>query len=214
MTETAGLELLIVDDHPLYRAGVTAVLASHMPGVVVHGADDAESGLGVLRRHPQVAAVLLDLRLPGMDGLTALKAYAQAFPLVARLLISGQDADPGLVQRALNAGASGFIPKTLAAGEMAAALRTVLDGGVYIPPLAESASVPAGTGPESLSLRQLEVLSLLVRGLSNKEIAQELDIVERTVKAHISRIFEALAVDSRVQAVIAAQKLGIAASLH
>lgn len=150
--------------------------------------------------------VLLDLRLPDARGLDALARYAREFPQVARVLISGESVDARTVQGALAAGASGFIPKTLGVGEMVAALRCVLDGGVYAP---SDAAPRAETGLEGLSLRQIEVLQMMLRGNANKQIAQELGIAERTVKAHLTRVFDALGVNTRVQAAMAAQRLGL-----
>lgn len=206
-------ELLLVDDHPLYREGVIAVLESRLPGVRVHCAADARSGLDVLRAHPDIEAVLLDWHLPDADGFSALASYAQAFPQVARLLISGQDINPQLPQRALAAGAAGFIPKTLSAALMVEAIRCVLEGGVYLPEgTADALPSTTDSGLEALSLRQHEVLQLMLRGQPNKQIARELGIAERTVKAHLTRVFEALGVATRTQAVIAAQRLGLHAA--
>lgn len=200
------IRLLLVDDHPLYREGVVAVLRTRLPDANVEWAPDAESGLRLLRERPDFDVVLLDLRLPDARGLDALARYAREFPQVARVLISGESVDARTVQGALAAGASGFIPKTLGVGEMVAALRCVLDGGVYAP----SDAVPrAETGLEGLSLRQIEVLQMMLRGNANKQIAQELGIAERTVKAHLTRVFDALGVNTRVQAAMAAQRLGL-----
>lgn len=204
-------ELLLVDDHPLYREGVIAVLESRLPGVRVHCAADASGGLDLLSAHPEIEAVLLDWHLPDADGFSALARYAQAFPQVARLLISGQDVDAQLPRRALAAGAAAFIPKTLSAAQMIEAIRCVLDGGIYLPEISANAAAP-GQGLEALSLRQHEVLHLMLRGQPNKQIARELGIAERTVKAHLTRVFEALGVATRTQAVIAAQRLGLHAA--
>lgn len=200
------IRLLLVDDHPLYREGVVAVLRARLPDANVEWAPDAESGLRLLRERPDFDVVLLDLRLPDARGLDALARYAREFPQVARVLISGESVDARTVQGALAAGASGFIPKTLGVGEMVAALRCVLDGGVYAP---SDAAPRAETGLEGLSLRQIEVLQMMLRGNANKQIAQELGIAERTVKAHLTRVFDALGVNTRVQAAMAAQRLGL-----
>jgi DNA-binding NarL/FixJ family response regulator len=198
--------ILVVDDHPLYREGMMGALRAELGGVEVLGAGTAEEGLEVLAADPEVDLVLIDLRLPGMDGLSALAAYAARFPAVARLLVSGAD-EAALVRRAFAAGASGFLPKSMSVAEVSAAIRQVLAGGVYVP--GASTVPPAGPGAQ-LSLRQLEVLRLLGEGYTNKQIARALDITERTAKAHVAAIFEALAVDNRTQAVVAAQRLGYA----
>lgn len=193
--------ILIVDDHPLYREGLVSALRARMPDIEVFGAGNAEDGLRELERLPDVEAVLIDVRLPGMDGFGALAAYAARFPTVSRVLISGLEGAE-IVRRAFDAGASGFIPKSMAVDEVAAAIRRVLDGGVFVP--AQSAPRPQS----GLTLRQLEVLRLLGAGYTNKEIARALDITERTAKAHVAAIFEALGVDNRTQAVVAAQRQG------
>ena len=207
MTDLAAMpRILVVDDHPLYREGMMGALRAELGGVEVVGAGTAEEGLEVLAADPEVDLVLIDLRLPGMDGLSALAAYAARFPAVARLLVSGAD-EAALVRRAFAAGASGFLPKSMSVAEVSAAIRQVLAGGVYVP--GASTAPPAGPGAQ-LSLRQLEVLRLLGEGYTNKQIARALDITERTAKAHVAAIFEALAVDNRTQAVVAAQRLGYA----
>jgi DNA-binding NarL/FixJ family response regulator len=197
------VDILIVDDHPLYREGMMSALRAHLEGVAVRGANSAEEGLRELERDPDVDAVLLDIRLPGMDGFAALAVYAARFPAVSRVVVSAQE-DAQAVQRAFAAGASGFIPKSLPVGEVAAAIRTVLQGGVFMPSVRAASPPPAG----QLTLRQLEVLRLLGEAYSNKEIANTLDIAERTAKAHVAAIFEALGADNRTQAVLAAQRLG------
>lgn len=194
--------ILVVDDHPLYREGMVSALRARLPGLEVLGAGSAEEGLQVLESHPDTDVVLIDLRLPGMDGFGALAAYATRFPTVSRVLISGQEGGE-IVRRAFDAGASGFIPKSMAVDEVAAAIRRVLDGGVFVPATREA---PSAAG--ALTLRQLEALRLLGEGYTNKEIARALDITERTAKAHVAAIFEILGTDNRTQAVLAAQRLG------
>lgn len=194
--------ILIVDDHPLYREGLVSALRAHLPGVEVFGAGSAEEGMVELEQHPDVEAVLIDIRLPGMDGFGALAAYAARFPTVSRVLVSGQEG-ADLVRRAFAAGASGFIPKSMSIDEVAQAVRQILDGGVFAPEQGEPLAQPS-----VLTLRQLEVLRLLGSGYTNKEIARSLGITERTAKAHVAAIFEVLQVENRTQAVLAAQRLG------
>jgi DNA-binding NarL/FixJ family response regulator len=195
--------ILVVDDHPLYREGMVSALRARLPGLEVLGAGSAEEGLTVLEENPETDLVLIDLRLPGMDGFGALAAYAARFPTVSRVLISGEEGAE-IARRAFDAGASGFIPKSMAVDEVAAAIRQVLDGGVFVPAQGAERQVRNG----ALTLRQLEALRLLGEGYTNKEIARALDITERTAKAHVAAIFETLGTDNRTQAVIAAQRLG------
>ena len=203
--------ILIVDDHPLYREGMVSALRAQMADVAVLGADSAEEGLQLLLHNPDIELVLIDVRLPGMDGFAALRDYGARFPSVSCMLVSGAE-EPDTVQRAFDAGASGFIPKSLSVGEVTAAIRRVLDGGVYVPDSASAAPKPKPASADAainhLTLRQLEVLRLLGEACTNKEIARTLDITERTAKAHVAAIFESLEADNRTQAVLTAQRLG------
>ena len=198
--------ILIVDDHPLYREGMMSALRAELADAQVLGAGTAEEGLEVLATDADVDLVLIDLRLPGMDGLSALATYAARFPAVARILVSGAE-EPALVRRAFAAGASGFLPKSMSVAEVSAAIRRVLAGEVFVP---GESPLPAARAAGQLSLRQLEVLRLLGEGYTNKQIARALEITERTAKAHVAAIFEALGVENRTQAVVAAQRLGYA----
>lgn len=202
--------ILIVDDHPLYREGMISALRSHMDDVDVRGADSAEEGLRMLMRVPDIDLVLIDLRLPGMDGFAALTLYGARFPAVPRILISGSE-EPQLLKLAFSRGASGFIPKSMSVHEVIAAIRRVLEGGVSVPTDPSHAPGYLGALPPlaRLTLRQLEVLRLLGEGYANKEIARALDITERTARAHVAAILEALGADNRTQAVLSAQRRGL-----
>lgn len=188
---------------------MVSALRARIAGVEVLGADSAEEGLDVLLHNPDIDLVQIDVRLPGMNGFAALSVYGARFPSVSCVLVSGSD-EAHYVKRAFDAGASGFIPKSLPVGEVTAAIQCVLDGGVYVPGPSPGASRPAPARDPiaHLTLRQLEVLRLLGEGYTNKEIARALDITERTAKAHVAAIFEALAADNRTQAVLTAQRLG------
>lgn len=223
-------KILIVDDHPLYREGVIGALTRRLSNTEVIGAPSVPEGLAVLDRHEDIDLVLIDIHLPETGGFEALPLYGRHHPSVARVLISGQVLDEPTLERAMRAGASGFIPKSLSVAAMVDAIVKVLGGGIFVPPLGEDAageprSDPAGTRPfqvegssdaeetaHSISVRQLEVLTLLGEGRSNKEIARTLDIAERTVKAHATRVYEVLGAANRTQAVLAAQRLGLLAA--
>jgi two-component system, NarL family, nitrate/nitrite response regulator NarL len=160
--------------------------------------------LQTLQRDGDIGLVLLDIHLRGDDGFNALKVIGQKFPTTACIMISG-DEQAGVAARAVQAGASGFIPKSFTADEMIVAIQKVLAGDVFVPATADLTAAPDTNG---LTLRQLEVISMLGRGFSNKEIARALDVAERTVKAHVSAVFEALNVRNRTQAVLVAQRRG------
>ena len=200
-------KILIVDDHPLYREGMMSALRAQMVDVEVSGAGSAEEGLDALTRDAEIDLVLIDVRLPGMDGFAALSIYGARFPTVSRILISGSD-DPRYLKRAFEAGASGYIPKSMAVSGVVATIRRVLNGGVGVPEAAASVEDETRDPMARLTLRQLEVLRLLGEGYTNKEIANALEIGERTAKAHVAAILEALGADNRTQAVIAAQRGG------
>jgi two-component system, NarL family, nitrate/nitrite response regulator NarL len=142
-----------------------------------------------------------------MDGFTALSLYGARFPTVSRMLISGSD-EPHYLKRAFEAGASGYIPKSMAVADVVAAIRRVLAGGVSVPEAAAAVEDDGRDPMARLTLRQLEVLRLLGEGYTNKEIARALEITERTAKAHVAAILEALGADNRTQAVLAAQRGG------
>lgn len=195
--------ILLVDDHPLFREGMASAFARLAQDIRILGAETATEGLILLQGDPSIDLVLLDLVLPDMDGVEALGRYASACPHVPRMLISGRH-DLATVARARQAGASGFLPKALPVDAMLTALRRVLDGDSVFPDTGQD-----GSSPRDLTPRQREVLSLLNDGCTNQVIARELDIAERTVRAHITELFQFLGVTSRTQAVIVAQRRGL-----
>ena len=197
------MKILIVDDHPLFRAGFQTVLQQSALDADVLSVASLREALVTLARDSDIGLVLLDVHLRGDDGFNALRVIGERFPTTACMLISGDEKE-GLAARAVAAGASGFIPKSFTADEMVAAIQRVLAGEVFVPVTAQARTSHAN----ALTLRQLEVINMLGRGFSNKEIARQLDVAERTVKAHMSAVFEALNVRNRTQAVLAAQQRG------
>jgi DNA-binding NarL/FixJ family response regulator len=222
------MKILVVDDHVLIRAGLNYVLRQVHDGAQVFEAGTAPEALAIADAHPDLDLVLLDLALPGMSGLSALKTFRERHSAVPVVVISAFT-EPSAVMNAIQSGAAGFIPKSCSAGLMLGAVRLVLSGGVYLPPdvlLSQSVSPPemesAGfpgalraakpqVDPSELGLseRQTQVLALLVQGKSNKSIARDLKLAEQTVKGHVSAALRALNVTSRTQAVIAAAQLGL-----
>ena len=218
------MKLLVVDDHPLLREAVQGVVTRLEPGAVALGAQDSERGFAIADAEPDLDLVLLDLNLPGLAGIPALKAWRRRYPEVPVVVLSSADDRP-TVLAAIAAGAAGFIPKSSPNEVLLGALRLVLAGGKYLPPEALAPVAGPGaraarvaTGRDSslktlgLTDRQAQVLKLLAAGKSNKLICRELDLAERTVKAHISAVFRALGVTSRTQAALAAAKLGLGAA--
>lgn len=200
--------LLIADDHPLFRAALRQAAEISLPDCCVREAADLEAMLASLHAEPDTDLVLLDLHMPGSQGLSGLAALRGQHPGVAVLVVSAHD-DPRVVRRVLDHGAAGFIPKSASPAEIGAAIRCVLDCGSSLPPeLAEAvAALPADLADTDLAGRlarlteqQSRVLGLLAEGLLNKQIADRLSIQERTVKAHVTAIFEKLQVRNRTQA--------------
>ena len=174
---------------------------------VLQAASSAE-GLAQADRHNDLDAIFLDLAMPEGGGMAAIRALGERRPDVPVIVLSASE-DPADVRRALGLGALGYVPKSANPTTLLSALRLVLSGNIYAPPLvlipADPATSGGGTSPASalpqLTERQLEILRQLSRGLSNKEIGRELDIAEKTVKAHVTAIFKTLNVVSRTQAV-------------
>lgn len=222
------MNFLIVDDHPMIREGMVAVLKQFAPAADILQAGNGDSAIAKVQGTPQpgreaddtasaaVNCVLMDLNMPGLSGLSTLARMRELAPTLPILVFSSSE-DPADVRRAFAAGASGFCPKSSGNDTLMAALRMVMDGHQYIPPLMLlSQPLDAGSSePRSLSPltdRQTEVLALIAQGLPNKLIARELDMQEKTVKGHVSAIFRALGAVNRVQAVEAARQAGLLSS--
>ena len=200
--------LLIADDHPLFRAALRLAASDSLTGCEVSEAADLAGVFSALAAKPDTDLVLLDLHMPGSHGLSGLAALRGQYPGVAVLVVSAHDA-PQVIRRVLDHGAAGFIPKSASPSEIGEAIRQVLDCGSWLPPhLAEAvAALPADPADTDLASRlarlteqQYRVLTLLAEGLLNKQIADRLNIQERTVKAHVTAIFEKLKVRNRTQA--------------
>lgn len=185
---------------------MSAVARSVFPGAVVRSANGLADALQATRDET-IDLVLLDLGLPGCRDVSALTQFREAFPAVRVVVVSAVE-ERETVLAALEAGAVGYVPKTSKPSVVSAALRLVAEGGVYVPPQAveRERAAPERIG---LTVRQLDVLRLIVRGLANKEIAQNLRIAKDTVKQHAKAVYAALGVSSRAQAGRAAQQRGI-----
>jgi len=212
---------LVIDDHPLIQEAISNVLRRLEPDAAIDVAGDCERGLLLAGQRTEPDLVLLDLNLPGLSGITALKLWRKRFPGIPVVVVSAAT-DQQTVLAAIGAGAVGFVPKASSNEVMLNALRLVLAGGRYLPPeiLARSSGdevMPPRARQVTkpcvetlgLSARQAEVLKLIARGASNKGICRELGLAERTVKAHVTAVFRALKVTSRTQAAIEASKLGL-----
>ncbi len=205
------IRVLLVDDHHLVRVGLAALLAQAGEIVVVGEAEDGRAAItAVTSCAPDL--VLMDLSMPGMDGIEATRAILAAHPGL-RVLVLTSFADRDRVREAVAAGAIGYVLKDshpdalLAAVRAAAAGHVPLDprvAGALLPTEAGAAGAPSGVG--SLSPREIQVLELVARGLANKQIGRALGITERTVKAHLGRVFRALGVADRTSAALWARE--------
>lgn len=205
------MQVLIADDHPLFRDALRHVATQAIDGVTCAEAHDFAQALGLIDEDEPFDLILLDLNMPGMDGFTGLLQLRDETPETPIVVVSAAE-DKDVIDRALACGAVGFITKSTPKDEMIAAIRTVLAGGVCRPQ-----ELGAGKGRPadrdlmdalgSLTRRQRAVLSLLGKGKSNKQIAYELDVTNTTVKAHVTAILRKLKVTSRTQAVIVARQV-------
>jgi len=194
--------VLVVDDHPLVALIMLEQARAAFPGAQVASAGSVAEAIA----SEGVDLVMLDLGLPGCAGIEALTRMRAAHPAARIVVVSATD-ERAVILAALDAGASGYIPKTSAPGVVTAALRLVAEGGVYLPP--EVLEGERAAASIRLSVQELDVLHLIVRGLANKEIAQNLRISKDTVKQHAKAVFAALRVKSRSQAGRAAERRGI-----
>src|SRR5215467_8570963 len=207
------MKILVIDDHPLIQEALSHVLKALDPALELIQAHDASEAHAALSREPDTDLIVLDLTLPGCDGFVLLSELRQEWPAMPVLVLSATH-DRRTVERALDLGAMGFIPKTANTRVLLDALRLVLSGGIYIPSHTSGVSPlrsrPA-TKPEQLglTLRQADVLKLLVEGKPNKLICRDLRPSEGTVKVHVSAILRALNVRNRTQVVIELARRGV-----
>ncbi len=203
---TEEISILVVDDHPVVRQGLVALLKTVPDMHVVAEAADGGEAVELYRQH-KPAVTLMDLRLPTVGGVQAIQRIRAEFPAARVIVLTTYDGDED-IYRALQAGAKAYLLKGMSIDELISAIRAVHAGKSRIPaPIAEKLAERMG-GAE-LTNRELGVLQLIVRGMSNKEIASELVISEATVKTHINSLLGKLGVTDRTQAATAALQRGI-----
>ena len=206
-----GIRIAIADDHPLMREALASAIGNAVPGAQFVEAATLEATLALVAQSPGPDLLLMDLHMPGADGLSGVQAVRARSPQVPVAVVSA-DEDPVAVRAMLALGVAGFIPKTESPAVIASAVRLILAGGVYVPPrlIHPGSSVfralRAAEVPSGLTGRQMDVVRLLARGMSNKAIARELNVSEGTVKVHLLAVFRALDVRNRTSAVLAAQR--------
>lgn len=213
------MEILIVDDHPLFLDGLKSILASEWGSVKIHQATNVESALKIVHSEP-LDCVLIDFKIPEMDGIDFLQALLARDITLVTAIISGES-DPQIAKDALDLGARGFIPKSLKTEQLIEAIKTIINGEEFLTDTMkqqverlnqrEFGQLASEKKASSLTLtpRQLEVLKLIVKGYSNKQIANIMHLSTNTVKEHLHNIFRNLQVSNRSQCIIQAQKLGL-----
>ena len=205
MKQPKGIRVLCVDDHPIVREGIAAMIASQDDIVTV---GEASNGMAAIEQYRQLKpdVVVMDLRMPGMGGVEATTQIKRQFPSARIIVLTTYEGDED-IHRALEAGAQGYILKDSVRRELLNTIREVYAGHRHISP-AMAARLAEHTPRVALSPRELEVLQSIAKGLRNKEIGAKLDIAEDTVKVHIKNIFGKLEVIDRTEAVVAASQRG------
>jgi DNA-binding NarL/FixJ family response regulator len=202
----APIRLLLVDDHPLARAGTHRLLEGETDFVVVGEAADGEAAL-ILAERISLDIVVLDLHLPGLSGVEVARRLRSTKPDIRIVVLTGYAVEPYMpVLRQL--GVEGYLAKSASAGELADALRAVYAGRPYIQPELAALFEQTATDEEVPTARELEVLLLVATGSTNREIAQRLAIRERTVEFHLDKLFRKLGASSRTEAVHLASRRG------
>jgi DNA-binding NarL/FixJ family response regulator len=212
------MKLILADDHTLFRNGLALLLKAHSNDCDVWEGDGLDAALAAAEAHPDADVALLDLNMPGMDGVQGIRRFVESHPGLPLIILTGAEAQQH-IQDVLTAGASGFIPKSSTPAVMLSAIQLVLSGGTYVPPQALSRAPAAARSRVTSSVReraqtqlterQMQVLRLLAAGKPNKAICRELDIEEGTVKAHIATLFRVLDVTNRTAAASVARETGL-----
>ena len=222
------MKVLLIDDHPLILTALQNVIQAMGSGVSVVGVAGARAAREALGADGSFDLVLLDLRLGDADGFDVLVELRNGGPAIPVVVVSASDRSADVI-RAIDLGAMGFVPKRASNETLTEALKVVMSGGIYVPPMTMGGvdAVPPGAGRDSggshtwppgmdaptalagfkLTPRQTDVLGLLLRGQSNKLIARELDLSVETVKDHVAAVLRALGVNSRTQAVLAVSQM-------
>ena len=217
------IKLLVIEDHALVREGLVQTLRQLADEVEISAVADYDGAVALLENGHRFDLILLDLGLPGIDGLSCLKAFRKRYPATPVVILSAFD-DAQTVSKAMKSGAASFVPKTYSSERLLNILHEVLAGEVFTPDPAPAGSVAilptgrsggkggnGGADPSDfgLSERLTEVLGLMASGKSNRDIAKLLGLTEGTVKVHMTRIFKALRVTSRTQALFVVSRRGI-----
>lgn len=223
------MKILLIDDHPLILSALQTVIQGLGDHVTVVGVNDAATARDTLKNQPHFDLVLLDLRLGDADGFDVLSEFRAAYPGLPVVVVSASDRTSDVI-RAIDLGAMGFVPKRASNETLFDALRMVMSGGIYVPPMTMGKPAPAEAHRDvlpggqqvpveagvhrhqsiealGLTYRQRQVLTLLLQGQPNKMIARELSLSVETIKDHVAAVLRALNVNSRTQAVLAVSQM-------
>ena len=214
----ATTTIIVADDHPLFREALIHAIRNCVADAVIVEADSLDSLQRVVEANNQADLLLLDLNMPGVVGFSALAYIRSKYEMLATVIVSATD-DPIVIRRAIQHGASGFIPKSSSIADIEAAIANVLQGELWLPPgtmLRDQelggAEADVAAALSTLTPHQFRVLLMLSEGLMNKQIAYQLGVSEATVKAHVTAILRKLRVSNRTQAVLALQRLTLDAN--
>ncbi|MCC6470511.1 MAG: response regulator transcription factor [Alphaproteobacteria bacterium] len=210
------MRVILADDHDLVRESLKAYIERLAPDIAIAAGRDMQEALALIEQNPPADVIVLDLNMPGMNGLEGLRRACAMRPQTPVVIMSGNN-DPSVVRQTLSQGAKGFFPKTMNGRVLVNALRLVVAGETFIPSAllgdgGEGGSRDSGNGP-AFTRREHEVLGHLLRGRSNKEIALSLGIEEVTIKLHVRGVCRKLGARNRTEAVAIAHQRGINAPL-
>jgi DNA-binding NarL/FixJ family response regulator len=208
-------DILIADDHPLFRDALQRAVLAALPLAQVRSAESVHGLFSLIEQYPDADLLLLDLHMPGARGYSALVHIRGQYPGLPIIVVSGHE-EAQVARRALAHGAAAYIPKSTAGEDIVHAIRAVLDGDVWLPPQLvggnaelkpDEADIAARVA--ALTPQQFRVLTMIAEGLLNKQIAWELGVSEATVKAHMTAIMRKLGVNNRTQVALAASQLAV-----
>ncbi|HEY9133274.1 MAG TPA: response regulator transcription factor [Dyella sp.] len=209
-------DVLIADDHPLFRDALERAVRAAIPRAQVHSADNVPSLLELIERYSEAELLLLDLHMPGARGYSALAHIRGQYPGLPTIVVSGHE-EAQVARRAIAHGASAYIPKSTSGEDIITAIGCVLDGDVWLPhrlmgggeAVLKPAEADVAARIASLTPQQFRVLTMIAEGLLNKQIAYDLGVSEATVKAHMTAIMRKLGVNNRTQVALAAGHLAV-----
>ncbi|MCG5241202.1 response regulator [Azospirillum doebereinerae] len=203
--------ILIADDHPLMRTALTQTIGQAMAGAEILEVSRFDQIKPMLESGEAADIILLDLHMPGMSGLIGLMMLRAEHPAIPVIVVSASE-DPVTVQRAIDYGASGFVPKSAPNTQIIEAIHAVLDGELWLPEIRglEADAPDPAQRAATLTPQQLRVLAGIAEGKLNKQIAYEMNVAETTVKAHVTTILRKLGVLTRTQAAVLASQLALA----